>query len=142
MAGEDLGRIFKMVLQHPRDNAHPESQASGQQPTHKELQQFRKNVMSQFKYLKHDDVIARTGGSAGAFQVLSFTVCLIVFSTEAFLIYNLAFLNLQPVYSCMSGDRLLTPCPRQATCSAQYNHRIDFNSAPGTNEHGFFVAQD
>ena len=60
--------------------------------------------MSQVKYLSHDEVIERMGGSAGAFQIIAFTVCMIVFSTEAFLIYNLAFLNLEPAYTCSLGN--------------------------------------
>ena len=84
--------------------------------------------MSQIKYLKHDDVIERIGGSAGVFQIVSFLVCMIVFSTEAFLIYNLAFLNLEPVYSCNVGNNVIkTPCPRVVTCSARFNHFLDRN---------------
>ena len=57
-----------------------------------------KNFQSNLKYQSHDEIIERIGGSGGKFQIFSYIMCLILFSTEAFLIYNLAFLNLVPYY--------------------------------------------
>ena len=71
------------------------------------------------------------GGSITHFQRVVYVACLFSFSTEAFLVYNLAFLNLQPHYKCVTaGKEVGEPftCKREATCSAEFNRLYD----PGT----------
>ena len=60
--------------------------------------------------MSHDEIIERTGGSGGRFQIISYVMCLILFSTEAFLIYNLAFLNLVPFYNCYDAKGISREC--------------------------------
>lgn len=93
--------------------------------------------MKQFKakfkktiYFRHDDIIKRMGGSIAHFQRIAYVACLISFSTEAFLVYNLAFLNLQPKYKCVdSSKREPFNCKREATCSSNFNRFYDPSAA-------------
>ena len=66
--------------------------------------------MANFKYMDHDEIIARIGGSFGRFQIIAYLMCLILFSTEGFLIYNLAYLNLEPHYQCVNSLGLSERC--------------------------------
>ena len=82
--------------------------------------------MSNCKYLDHDEIVKRMGGSFGRFQIVAYIMCLILFSTEGFLIYNLAFLNLEPKYKCVNTNGLIFKCQRLDTCSPLYS--TDFTS--------------
>ena len=46
---------------------------------------------------------------------------MIAFSTEGFLIYNLAFLNLVPYYQCYDSDGHRKLCDRLETCKPEFN---------------------
>lgn len=48
----------------------------------------------------------------------------IFFITEAFLIYNLAFLNLVPDYKCIDVNRVARSCPQSDTCLPQFNRDL------------------
>lgn len=72
-----------------------------------------KRQMSQYKYLKHDEII---DSASSKFQIVAFASCLIAFSMEGFLVYNLAYLNLLPIYNCFSEDGTSSVCHRQQTC--------------------------
>ena len=66
------------------------------------------------------------GGSLAHFQRIAYVACLISFSTEAFLVYNLAYLNLQPKYKCVNSAKPEAfVCKREATCSANFNRLYD-----------------
>ena len=72
-----------------------------------------KRQMSQYKYLKHDEII---GNSREKFQIMAFISCLIAFSMEGYLVYNLAYLNLLPIYNCIDESGSSKACSRQHTC--------------------------
>ena len=60
-------------------------------------------------------------------------MCLIYFSTEAFLIYNLAFLNLEPYYKCYDSNSNCFACKTSDTCKPEFsrdltNERVDFTN--------------
>ena len=76
--------------------------------------------MANFKYMDHDEIIARVGGSFGRFQIIAYIMCVILFSTEGFLIYNLAFLNLEPKYMCVNESGLSSRCQRLDTCNPAF----------------------
>lgn len=77
--------------------------------------------MGNFRYLKHDDIISMLGGSAGFYQAMVFLASCISFSTEGFLVYNLAFLNFLPTYMCVNKDGSTFQCERLETCDPEYN---------------------
>ena len=62
-----------------------------------------KRQQSKSAYFKHDEIVERLGGSFTRFHQVAYFACLINFSTEAFLVYNLAFLNLLPNYECVNS---------------------------------------
>jgi hypothetical protein len=72
-----------------------------------------KKLMNQYRYLKHDEIIEN---SFSKFQVIAFCSCLIAFSVEGYIIYNLAYLNLLPIYNCFDVDGTKFPCDRHETC--------------------------
>jgi len=78
----------------------------------------------QFKYLKHDEIIERIGGSCGRFQFISYYATMIAFVTEGYLIYNLAFLNLLPEYVCIDALGVGRDCNRYATCTDEFNKNL------------------
>jgi hypothetical protein len=49
---------------------------------------------------------------------------LIFFSTEGFLIYNLAFLNLENHYLCYNELGVAHACKALETCKPKYNHQL------------------
>lgn len=58
-------------------------------------------------------------------------MCLILFSTEAFLIYNLAFLNLVPFYNCYDAKGIGRECSQIETCLPEFNYDLsDMSAAP------------
>ena len=87
----------------------------------KELNQFS-TQMKTMKYMQHDEIINMIGGSFGRFQMLAYVMCLILFSTEGFLIYNLAYLNLEPKYMCVNEKGVAHHCNRLETCLPQFNN--------------------
>ena len=56
--------------------------------------------------------------------MMAYAMCLVLFSTEGFLIYNLAYLNLEPKFQCVSASGNSTACTRLDTCSPEYNFLI------------------
>lgn len=78
----------------------------------------------QFKYLKHDEIIERIGGSCGRFQIMSYYATMVAFITEGFLIYNLAFLNLLPKYVCIDALGDFKDCDRLDTCTPEFNNNL------------------
>ena len=75
-----------------------------------------KMLMGKMKYRTHDEIIERFGGSLNRFQVLAYMMALVMFSTEAFLVYNLAFLTLIPPYQCVDSKGVSAVCTRTQTC--------------------------
>lgn len=57
-------------------------------------------------------------------------MCLILFSTEAFLIYNLAFLNLVPFYKCYDAKGVESECSQIETCLPKFNNDLSFSQPP------------
>ena len=80
--------------------------------------------LSRVVYFKHDEIVARIGGSTTRFHKLAYMACLISFSTEAYLIYNLAFLNLLPTFYCSNGVDSPFVCSRHMTCQDAFNKLI------------------
>lgn len=76
--------------------------------------------MSTFKYCEHDDIINLIGGSFGRFQILAYLMCMILFSTEGFLIYNMAYLTLEPKYMCVDEKGVSSVCNRMDTCKPKF----------------------
>ena len=93
-------------------NSHPKSNADRLQALHARgaklsLQELTalKKIMGQTHYHKHDDLLrSLKGRTINKFQIFAFLNCLVAFSTEAFLIYNLSFLNLMPQFKCLDTE--------------------------------------
>jgi hypothetical protein len=69
-------------------------------------------------------------------------MCTILFMTEGFLMYNIAFLTLEPKYMCINGAGIKTECQRLDTCKFVYNE--DFTEKLKANpdqdfQNGFYI---
>ena len=100
-----------------------------------EEMKWYKAKLSRCTYFRHDEIIARLGGSLTKFQKLAYIACLISFSTEAYLIYNLAFLNFLPSYTCSNGVDPPFACTREMTCTPAFNHLVSETSKSGYTAH-------
>mmetsp|Transcript_6148 Transcript_6148/g.9877 ORF Transcript_6148/g.9877 Transcript_6148/m.9877 type:complete len:254 (+) Transcript_6148:84-845(+) len=111
-----------------------------------QLKKLKKLLAHNIKYFNHDEIISRTGGPWGRFQLIVLFACLISFSTEGFLIYNLAYLNLPPPYYCIDGSGFVNSCEMGDTCENIYNH--DFTdvaknmTVPPHTTNGYFMDQN
>lgn len=112
----------------------------------KELHQLKRQ-MSNFKYIDHDEIIRNMGGSFSRFHILAYMMCLTLFSTEGFLIYNLSYLTLEPKYMCVNSEGVAQQCKRADTCKAEFNN--DFSKkyaadpkAADQFRSGFYIHED
>jgi hypothetical protein len=114
--------------------------------TIKELHQLKRQ-MSNFKYMDHDDIIRKMGGSFSRFHILAYIMCLTLFSTEGFLIYNLSYLTLEPKYMCVNSEGVAAKCKRTDTCRPEFNNDFSkqFEADPSSAvnfRNGFYVHKD
>ena len=67
-------------------------------------------------------------------------MCMILFSTEAFLVYNFCFLNLIPYYNCFDSKGVMRECSQVETCLPEFNKNLLHSSPPYKN--GFMTDND
>ena len=72
--------------------------------------------------LKHDQIIDATGGSFRRFQKIALLACMISYASEGYLVYNMVYLCLMPLYSCQDEYGSIYPCHNIDTCSSSVVH--------------------
>ena len=68
---------------------------------------------------EHDRIIDLAGGTFGKFQKTVLAACMISYAAEGFLVYNMVYLCMMPVFSCNNLRGEYYECSNFETCSSE-----------------------